>query len=152
MFSSILWPLTIASLNYSLCVHVYFTVSASWDKFLHTYMTQWVERIQRWVLRQSSDHPVMVIRYEDLQQDTVKEVGGMLSFLQLHLDPEDLTERLREDFTTFKRPHCETCDFEHYTANQTLHMKSSLQHAIHLAEQTNMSHILKLDEYLDKFA
>ena len=149
MFSGKLWPLTVLSVSIAyMCVCICFAVSDSWDDFLQTYMTHWVERIQHWVLEQTSDHPVMVVRYEDLKRSTGREVRRVFSFLQLPFSIKDLTQRLKEDFTTFKRPHCETCDFERYTASQTLHMKSSLEHAIHLAEQSNMSHILKLDEYL----
>jgi hypothetical protein len=110
-------------------------------------MTQWVERIQHWVLSQTPHHPVMVVRYEDLKQDVTKEVGKMLGFLRLNSSPENIAHKLRDDFTTFKRPHNGVSNFEHYTTSQTLHMKSFLQHAIQLAEQSNMSYILNLSEY-----
>lgn len=123
-------------------------VSDSWDEFLHSYMTFWVERVQNWVLvEHSGDHPVMVVRYEDLKQNTTKEVGRMLSFLQIPLSSEDLAQRLKEDFTTFRRSHSEG-DFEHYTAAQKLHLKSSLQHAIGLAAENNMTQVLRLNDYL----
>lgn len=114
-------------------------------------MTLWVERIQNWVLNRPSGHPVIVVRYEDLKQDTMMEVGRMLGFLNLHISSENLSQRLEKDFTTFKRPHCEMCDFTHYTVNQKLCMKSSLQHAVHLAEEKNMTSVFKLNEYLKEF-
>ncbi len=91
----------------------------------------------------------MVVRYEELKQDPVKEVGRMLSFLHLDLSPEDLSQRLKADFTTFRRPHSEQSDFEHYTDEQKLLMRSFLQCAIQLAQEGNKTNVLKLDEYLE---
>ena len=51
-----------------------FTDSSDWDKFLHTYMTACSSESQMWVLNQQPSHPVMVVRYEDLKTDTMKEM------------------------------------------------------------------------------
>lgn len=111
-------------------------------------MTLWVERLKRWVLEQTPHHPVMVMRYEDLQKDTVGEVRRMLDFLQVA--SENLPQRLSEGFTTFKRSHGGV-EFERYTSKQRLSMKSWLQRAVHLANERNMSHVLKLNDYLENF-
>ena len=112
-------------------------------------MTLWVKRIQNWALDQSPDHPVMVVHYEDLKLDPVKEVRRMLQFLDIR--SESLSQRLKEDFTTFRRPHGDVPDFQRYTSNQTYFMKSMLLRAAGLAEESNMTHILRLEEYLEKF-
>ncbi len=90
-----------------------------------------------------------VIRYEDLKKNTQREVKGMLSFLRVPFNEEELPVLLRDDFTTFKRAHDERDAFEHYTLQQKGYIKSVLEQTIELAEKSNMLHILRIDEYLD---
>lgn len=119
-----------------------------WDLFLHKYMNSWRLRLRNWVT--DSMQPVHVVRYEDLINDTVKKVGRMLDFLNINYNKEDLRNRLRDDFTVFKREHSEN-DFEHYSPQQKLQMKSVLQEAIRMAEEGNKADILRLHEYLGSF-
>ena len=122
-----------------------------WDHFLHKYMISWMLRLRNWVTDSMQQRrPVHVVRYEDLINDTVKEVGRMLDFLNVNYNKEDLRNKLREDFTVFKREHSSD-NFEHYSPQQKLHMKSVLQEAIRMAEQGNKTEILRLHEYLDSF-
>ena len=103
-----------------------------------------------WVLNQQPSHPVMVVRYEDLKTDTMKEMERMLTFLGFPFSEEEVSERLAEDFTVFKRAH-RGDDFKHYTDDQMMYMRSVLLEAIKSAEDKNMAHVLKLDDYLEKF-
>ena len=114
-------------------------------------MISWMLRLRNWVTDSMQQRrPVHVVRYEDLINDTVKEVGRMLDFLNVNYNKEDLRNKLREDFTVFKREHSSD-NFEHYSPQQKLHMKSVLQEAIRMAEQGNKTEILRLHEYLDSF-
>lgn len=88
-----------------------------------------------------------VIRYEDLKQDVPGEVAKMLTFLRIPFKEEELPQRLESDFTTFKRKHTND-DFEHYSTNQTEHIRSVLVNTIKLAQQVNKSDILRIEEYL----
>ena len=130
---------------------ILYTVSDSWNEFLHTYMTQWTSRITKWVLANDPTHPVLVVRYEDLKQDTVREIERMLDFLHIPYNKGDLPLILAADFNTFKRPHNRNNDFEHYTSAQKVHMKSTLMNVINLTQEKNMTHLLRLTDYLSKF-
>lgn len=125
-----------------------YAVSKSWEEFLHTYMDHWVNRITNWVLDNDPVHPVLVVHYEDLKQDAVREVQRMLDFLHIPFNKEDLPRILVADFNTFKRPHNSNSDFEHYTSAQKVHMKSTLTHVIKMTEAKNKTHLLKLNDYL----
>lgn len=114
-------------------------------------MKAWLDRIQNWVLTQTPQHPVIVVRYEDLKQDTLKEVEKMVTFLGFPFNEEDTAQKLAEDFTSFKRPHNEEEDFKRYTDEQILHMKSVVLQAIKLTEDKNMTHVVRLSDYLQKF-
>ena len=74
----------------------------------------------------------------------------MLDFLNINYNKEDLGNKLRDDFTIFKREHSQD-DFEHYSPQQKLHMKPVLQEAIRMAEEGNKAEILRLHEYLGSF-
>ena len=47
--------------------------------------------------------PVHVVKYEDLKLDTLKEVKGMLDFLQFKYDEEKLNGKIATNFNTFHR-------------------------------------------------
>lgn len=119
--------------------------SEGWDKFIQSYMSVWKKRIEKWVLRKHVDHPVLVVRYEDLKTDTVKEVERMLVFLKQSFDPLELPNRLAEDYTTFKRAH--DVQFERYTGEQKLYIESVLLETLTLTQDSNMTHMLRLDDY-----
>lgn len=124
------------------------TDSNGWDEFLHTYMKAWVKRIQNWVLKVLPEHPVLVVRYEDLKIDSTREVERMLAFLQLPFSSDQVSQKLEEDFTTFKRVHSDESEFEHYTDDQRDHINSAILQVVELAEASNMTHVLRLNEYL----
>lgn len=134
------------SIDQGVCV--VHTDSNGWDEFLHTYMKAWVKRIQNWVLKVLPEHPVLVVRYEDLKIDTTREVERMLAFLQLPFSSDQVSQKLEEDFTTFKRVHSDESEFEHYTDDQRDHIKSAILQVVKLAEASNMTHVLRLNEYL----
>ena len=124
--------------------------SKKWNYFLHKYFDLWMKRIENWVLKVSSDHPVLVVRYEDLKEKPVQEIIRMLSFLKVPFTEGDLLVRMRDDYVTFKRKHDERDSFEHYTSDQKTHIKSIILEAIKLAEKNSMQHVLNLSEYLNK--
>ena len=105
-------------------------------------------RLKNWVIDSSHDRPVLVVRYEDLSNNTVGEVGRMLNFLNITYDEKELGEKLRTDFTLFKRKH-NSDDFEHYSSAQKQYVKSVLLQAIEMAEEVNKAELLRLNEYLD---
>lgn len=69
------------------------------------------------LIENTKQHPVLVVRYEDLKADTLGEVVRMTSFLGLDNIPRDmLLARVKRDFTRFRRNH--TSSFEHFTDAQ----------------------------------
>ena len=99
-------------------------------------------------MKQSPEHPVLVVKYEDLKQNTAKEIERIMRFLKLHFDSKALAQTLEQDFTEFKRPHSNQTDFRRYDDSQLLHVKSTLTRAIELVKMRNMTHVLDLKEYL----
>ena len=124
-----------------------FTGGQEWDEFLHKYMEKWKARIKNWVLDSIDHHQVHVVRYEDLKQHISDEMAKMLSFLKIPFSEKELPTRLHDDFTTFKRKH-NTDIFEHYSNSQKAHIRTVLLDTIQLAKESNLTRVLRLEEYI----
>ena len=90
----------------------------------------------------------MVVRYEDVKRDAVKEMKRLLEFLKFSYDDQSVSMRLaKEDPAPFHRNHS-ISDFEHYTTEQKMYINSLLQDTIQLLKQHNVEHLFNLHEYL----
>ena len=107
------------------------------------YMKEWRTRLQQWVIDQDT-HPVHVMRYEDLKQDTVIEIEKTLKFLNVSYDSNTLKKQLSEGYSEFRRPHSS----DNFQKKFMMSVLSDLNEA---AEKTNKSHLLRLSEYLYSF-
>ena len=96
----------------------------------------------------SPNHPVHVVSYEDLQRDTVGEVEKILDFLEFPYSHDELVERLREDYTTFQRPHTND-DFQHFSPEQKANIRTTLLSVMVTAKATGKLNLLTtLNHYL----
>ena len=90
-----------------------------------------------WVINSTEHPPTLVIRYEDVKQNTIREVKRMLDFLQFPYKEEVIEEQLEKDFSQFRRKHRES--FEHFTTKQREHVmkcvqssRTELEHQLHM--------------------
>ena len=75
----------------------------NWDKFIKYYLKWWHEYFPVWLVNGTKyDHPVHVVKLEELKSNTLLEVQKMLNFLGFPYDVKDLTKRLR-DLTSEER-------------------------------------------------
>ena len=54
--------------------------NSDWDEFVRSRARRWVQMME-WPLQSSTQHPVLLIKYEDLKRDVVATVAKMLDFL-----------------------------------------------------------------------
>ena len=80
-----------------------------------------------WVINSTDDHPTMVVRYEDLKPNTIREVKRMLDFLQIPYKKKVEEEQLEKDFSRLRRRHRQS--FEHFTTKQREHVMKYVQSA-----------------------
>lgn len=125
---------------------MYYADGEPWDSFLHRYMKYWKKRLEYWVLTQDT-YPVHVLRYEDLQKDTLGEVRKVLDFLNVSYNPNVLAARLMEDYSEFHRQHGKE-RFEPYSLEQKQMLRSVISETIELAERKRKAQLLHLNEYL----
>jgi hypothetical protein len=68
----------------------------NWNKFVKFYLPQWGDYFPLWLLVEGSshDHPIHVVKFEDLKSNTSLEVGKLLNFLGFPYNEEELTRKL----------------------------------------------------------
>ena len=93
-------------------------------------------------------HPVHLVSYEDLENDTVREVEKILDFLHFQYSHEEVTERLREDFANFKRSH-QKAEFQHFSPEQKDRLRETLTTAVKAASDAGMTDLCHFSEYLE---
>ena len=124
--------------------------SDRWNDFAETYLRQWDKRLQNWVLNNTT-HPVHVVNYEDLRNDTVREVEKILDFLHFPYSHDELVERLREDFTAFQRVH-KNDGFQHFSPEQKEQLRLALEAAVTGARDSGKTRFFRFDDYLESLA
>ena len=92
------------------------------------------------------DHPVLVVRFEDLKSDTVTEVKKMLDFFEFSYSEARLEERLQKGYTQFFRSHDD--HFEHYTKEQTAHVNKAIRTIIARLRENDVMDSIGLPLYL----
>ena len=109
-------------------------------------MERWKERTINWVLNNNT-HPVHVVNYEDLRNDTVREVEKILDFLHFPYSHDELVERLREDFTAFQRVH-KNDGFQHFSPEQKEQLRETITELKAAAKAIGKATFFLFDQYL----
>ena len=93
-------------------------------------------------------HPVHVVAYEDLKNNTVREVEKILDFLQFRYTHQDLVQKLRVDFTNFQRAHVDD-GFQHFSPEQKEQLNQTLHTVIHTARESGKEPLFHFNDYLE---
>ena len=81
--------------------------------------------IINYIVNRQQTHPLLVVTYEELKQDTVKEVQKMLDFLNVTIPKAKLVQRLQANqFNEFHRNHSGSARFVPYTPTQVKYLNS----------------------------
>ena len=86
----------------------------------------------------AGNHPVLLVKYEDLKRDAWGEVERMVDFLGEEMLP-GAEQMLRDGFQTFHRNHNYT--FDHYTQDQIKYINSVI---MRVAKQLELNGITYL--------
>ena len=73
-----------------------------WTKFVHGMAPTWLSTMTHWIT-DNPGTPVLVICYEDILIDPVKEVKKILRFLNVKYGAGEVEERLKKDYSVFHR-------------------------------------------------
>ena len=105
----------------------------------------WKEFFSGWVLN-TAGRRVLVVRYEDLLEDTITEVTRILHFLEVPFSNERLQSLKKTGFDQFHRNHSN--EFDYFTRKQRLHVYSVVVETIKMLVKDNNGKIFGTKEYL----
>ncbi len=119
-----------------------------WNTLVHTGGNRWQRTLLNWVgSARQLNHPLLVVHYEDLLADTVKEVSRMLDFLHQDYSRTELATKLKDGYGKFHRSHSAADDYDHYTKDQRLYINSMITSTESKLQQTHNEQ-LHLMEYI----
>ena len=87
-----------------------------------------------------------MVRYEDFQQDRVREVSRILDFLYFPYERNTLTEKLQSDFDVFQRKQHD--EFEAFTESQEQYIEQQLRALLRRLNMANSGVTFRIEEYL----
>ena len=126
------------------CEFVFAGTNKKWVEFLQSQIPRWQNMIKDWVVAHKN-HPVFVVKYEDLKRDTVLQVTRILKFLKFPY-VEEVHRRITDGFNSFHRSH--KAEFDHYTPIQRWHILRAVNSTIHLLSRHGLTHVLQIHDYL----
>ena len=118
--------------------------NAAWNSFIHKMMAKWTSYFRNLIV--GSKRPTLVVRYEDFQQDRVREVSRILDFLYFPYEHNTLTERLQSDFDVFHRKQHD--EFEAFTESQEQYIEQQLGALLQRLKTANSGVTFRIEEYL----
>lgn len=89
--------------------------NSKWEHFVHEEAMTWYQTVKGWVMN-NMKHPILVVKYEDMVQNTKLELERILEFVQVPYSRQQLVRVVEAGYREYKRPH--DVEFEHYTVKQ----------------------------------
>lgn len=140
-------------LNLSLGHHVqsfgekHFGDNVKWNHRVKQLVKIWESMINHLLIGENKNRPppVLLIKFEDLIKNTTHEVLRMVRFLGHDMSEGMLRDRLKQDFSTFKRNDT-IATFEHFTAAQ----KQLINTVISYVGSRLKPQLLPVKEYIRK--
>ncbi len=126
-------------------MHVLTGDNADWDAYVHKWAVRWQDTIIGWLLG-NKQHPVMVVKFEDLKTNATTEVMRMLDFLQAPYTREKVLEVVTGGFDAFRRKR-RLSTLECYTPQQVEHVRDTLTATARLLESRNLTHVCNILDY-----
>ena len=91
-------------------------------------------------------HSILVVYYEDLRRNIVKEMKRMLTFLDIPYSTHDMRKTMLSGFDQFHRNHSD--EFEHYTEDQIQLINAVINWVIDCVQKDKEIHVGHFKGYL----
>lgn len=96
----------------------------TWNNFVHEQAIIWEQTVLTWIIS-NHNHSVLIVKYEDIINNTESELRRMLDFLQVPYSSSRLKEVVTRGYKKYRREHSEM--FEHYTTGQRDTVRSTIE-------------------------
>ena len=121
------YPTSIQSLLCPLsktCFFFFIGTNSTWNNFVHEQAVIWEQTVLAWITN-NHDHPVLIVKYEDIKSNTQSELRRILDFLQVPYSSSRLKQVVARGYRTYRREHSET--FDHYIPGQRDTVRSAIE-------------------------
>ena len=115
--------------------------------YVYTQAVKWQQTIFAWLVN-NMDHPVIVIKYENLKVNPSRELRRMLDFLQVPYTEAQFQRVVNNGCEKFKRHHSPRDDYDHYTSEQRAFVNSVIRTTHSILEEYHLSEICTVYDYL----
>ena len=122
--------------------------NSRWNNFVHRQMNTWCLRILQYTARVPKGLQSLVVRYEDIRQDAVREVSHMLDYLQFQYTHETLVERMRRDYQQFHRKESSVDYSESFTPSQRVYVEGKVREMLRTLSEKKHRVTFRIEEYL----
>ena len=135
----------------SLCINFLQFVGENpeWEAIIHKQAKRWKSMIHNFVVKRKPIHPLLVVRYEDLKRDSVRQVQRMLDFLDITIERDELLQRLQQNsFSKYHRNHTRSSQFNPYTPAQIKYWNSVILDMENSLRSNGITNFIPLSGYL----
>ena len=115
--------------------------------YVYTQAVKWQQTIFAWLVN-NMDHPVIVIKYEDLKVNPSRELRRMLDFLRVPYTEAQFQRVVNNGYEKFKRRHSPQDDYDHYTYEQRAFVNSVIRTTHSVLEKYHLSETCNVYDYL----
>ena len=92
------------------------------------------------------DHPVLIVKYEDIKNNPQSELRRMLDFVQVPYSSSRLKQVVARGYRTYRREHSET--FDHYTPDQRDTVRSAIERVSKCLKESDLLEKANVSLYL----
>ncbi len=121
----------------------WFGSNKRWGDFVVRQARRWKTMLINWVVNRNQ-HPVLVVKYESLQNDSISESKRILDFLGLSYGVVH-TQKLNDASQTFHRKHKD--HFDHYTPSQRNFVHSIVTETVKILQDCDLSETIDIKDY-----
>lgn len=117
-----------------------------WDKYIVRMTDRWKRHVCGWLLN-GRNNPLHLVKFEKLQDDTLKEMSRVISFYGgTKMSNQGLSATISVGFNRFHRNH--TDSFDHFTVAQETYVVTAIEEVIriltgHYYEDSEIIEILR---------
>ena len=125
--------------------------NTEWESLIHKQAKRWKSMINNLVISRPRTHPLLVVKYEDLKEDAVKQIERILDFLDMHISKSELLQRLQQkSFREYLRNHSAIAHFEPYTPSQVEYWNSVIIETENSLNFHGITDFIPLKKYVRK--
>ena len=116
-----------------------------WSDFVVKQVNRWKIMLKNWLMN-NEDHPVLVVKYESLVNDSFTQSKRILDFLNVSYSPIHIKKKLNNGTHGFQRKHSD--DFDHFTPSQRSYVQSVVIQTIKLLQERGLDDVIDIRDYL----